>query len=107
VFLWALAAGILAIVALSGFWIVLFQLVQSPGNALPEFSRYPWLTVALTLVMAALVGAVTEEAGFRGYFQSFLERELSAPAAIVIAALALAPGHGLTQGFVWSTRWAS
>lgn len=103
VFLWALAAGVLAIVALTGFWIVLFQLVKSPGNALPDFSRYPWLTVALTLVMASLVGAVTEEAGFRGYLQGVLERDLSGPAAIVIAALALTPGHGLRQGFVWST----
>jgi membrane protease YdiL (CAAX protease family) len=100
---WALTAGGLSIAALTGLWIVSFQLVKSPGNALPDFSQYPPLTVALVLVMAALVGAVTEEAGFRGYLQVYLEREFGARAAIVTSSLMMAPGHALTQGFVWST----
>jgi membrane protease YdiL (CAAX protease family) len=103
VFAWTLVAGVLSIVALAGFWIVLFQLVKAPGNVLPDLSRYPPLTVALVLVMASLVGALTEEAGFRGYLQVVLEREFGGPAAIVIASLAIAPGHAMTQGFVWST----
>ncbi len=103
VFAWALIAGMLSIVALIGFWIVLFQLVKVPGNALPDFSKYPVLTVALVLVMASLVAAVAEETGFRGYFQGILERELRSPLAIVISALVIAPGHALTQGFVWPT----
>jgi membrane protease YdiL (CAAX protease family) len=103
VFAWALLAGMLSIVALIGFWIVLFQLVKVPGNALPDFSTYPLLTVALVLVMASVVAAVAEETGFRGYFQGILERELHSPLAIVISALVIAPGHALTQGFVWPT----
>ena len=103
VFGWAVLAGGLSIIALAGLWIVLFQLVQIRGNALPDFSKYPLLTVAFMLVMASLVGAVGEEAGFRGYFQGLLEREVSGPAAILIAAVVLAPGHALTQGFAWPT----
>ncbi len=103
VFAQALLAGLLAIVALVGLWIVMFQLVRAPGNALPDFSRYPPLTVALVVVMASLVSSVAEEAGLRGYFQVALERELGGPAAIVISCLVLSPGHGLTQGFVWTT----
>jgi membrane protease YdiL (CAAX protease family) len=103
VFAWALAAGVLSIVALTGFWIVLFQLVKMPGNALPDFSKYSWPIVALTLGMASLVAAVAEEAGFRGYFQGALERVVGGPAAILIAALVIAPGHASTQGFVWPT----
>ncbi len=103
VFIWACVAGMLSIAALTGFWIVLVQLVKVPGNRLPDFSSYPPLTVALVLLMASIVGAVTEEAGFRGYLQSILEREVGGPAAIVVAALIVAPGHGLTQGFVWPT----
>jgi hypothetical protein len=51
--------------------------------------------------MAALVGAVSEEAGFRGYFQGTLERYLPGPVAILIASLVMAPEHAMTQGFVW------
>lgn len=100
---WALVAGALSIVALTGFWIVLFQLARAPGNALPDFSKYPPVTVALVLAMASVVGGVTEEAGIRGYLQGFLEREFGAGVAIVGASLIMAPGHALTQGFVWST----
>ena len=101
VFAWAVGAGLLAIVALAGFWIVLVRLVPVPPHALPAYARYPPLTVTLALVMAALVGAVAEEAGFRGYFQGALERVVGGPGAIVIAAWVIAPGHAFTQGFVW------
>ena len=103
VFTIALVAGACALAALTGLWIVLFQTGLMRGNTLPDFSRYPTVTVVGVLVMASLVGALAEEAGFRGYFQVALERALSAPAAIVIAALALTPGHGATQGFAWPT----
>jgi membrane protease YdiL (CAAX protease family) len=103
VFFTAVLAGALSIVALAGFWIVMFQLAKIPGNALPDFSAYPFLTVALVIVTASLVSSIAEEAGFRGYFQSALERELSGPAAILISTLAIAPAHALTQGFVWPT----
>ncbi|HEV8002783.1 MAG TPA: type II CAAX endopeptidase family protein [Planctomycetaceae bacterium] len=103
VFAWALVAGLLSIAALTGLWIVLFQLGTMPGNALPNFSNHPWLTVALALGMASLVASVAEEVGFRGYFQGTVEREVGGPSAIVIAALVIAPGHALTHGFVWAT----
>jgi membrane protease YdiL (CAAX protease family) len=101
VFAWALVAGALSIVALAGYWIVLFQLVKMPARVLQNFSGYPLLTVVLVLVMASLVSSLAEEVGFRGYFQGVLEREVGGPAAIVIASLLIAPAHGLTQGFFW------
>jgi len=103
VFTMALVSGACSLVALTGIWIVLFQTGLMRGNQVSELSRYPTLTVVAVLTMAALVGAFTEEAAFRGYFQVALEREFSAPVAIVIAALALTPGHGVTQGFAWPT----
>ena len=101
VFGWAVLSGVLSIIALAGLWIVLFQLARVPGHNLPNFSQYPRLTVAIMLVMASVVGGVAEEAGFRGYFQGLLERSTNGAAAILVAALMLAPGHALTQGFVW------
>jgi membrane protease YdiL (CAAX protease family) len=94
----ALLAGGLALIALGALWIVLFQTGWMRGNRLPDFSSYPPQTVAATLAMAAVVGAVTEEAAFRGYLQSLLERRCSPRVSILLAALALAPGHAATQG---------
>jgi membrane protease YdiL (CAAX protease family) len=102
-FTWALVAGAFSLVALTGVWIVLFQSGLMRGNRLPEYSRFPVFTVVPVLVMASLVGALAEEGSFRGYFQVMLEREFSAPAAITITALVIAPGHGMTQGFAWPT----
>jgi membrane protease YdiL (CAAX protease family) len=73
-----------------------------PGNS-ADFSRLPLLTVAVSLATAAVIGAVFEEAGFRGYFQGTLERYLPAPFAILICAIVMAPEHAATQGFVWPT----
>ena len=98
----AVTAGTAGIAALAGFWIVLFQLVKMPGNS-ADLSRLPLLTVAVSLATAAVIGAVFEEAGFRGYFQGTLEYYMPAPFAILICAIVMAPEHAATQGFVWPT----
>ena len=75
VFAWA----VLAIVALVGYWIVLFQLVKIPARILPSYSGSPLLIVTLVLVMAALVSSLAGVVGFRGYFQDILEHRVSGP----------------------------
>ncbi len=103
VFAWSLLAGVLAVVALAGFWIVMVELVGVGGNpTIPDYSKYPLLTVTLGLLMGSLVSPITEEAAFRGYFQSALERQFPAAAAIVISSVLFALWHGPTQGFFWS-----
>jgi membrane protease YdiL (CAAX protease family) len=99
----ALIANGFALLAFSGLWIVLFQLAKAPGNAAIDFSHYPIVAVLLIVTTGALIGAVSEEVGIRGYLQVTLERKFAAPLAIFLAALALVPGHALTQGLVWST----
>jgi len=101
VFAWAVVAGLLSIVALAGLWVVLFQVANLPSRALPDYSKYPLVTVALALVMASLVGAVVEESTFRGYTQGVLEGAVGGAAAILITTLVMAPEHAFTQGFVW------
>jgi membrane protease YdiL (CAAX protease family) len=100
-YLWAFVAGVLSMVALAGTWIVLFRLVKMPPNALSDVSSYPRITVALMILMGSLVSPLMEEAGFRGYFQVALEREVRAPLAVVICSVVFALAHGPTQGFLW------
>jgi membrane protease YdiL (CAAX protease family) len=99
--LWAIGAGLLAIVALAGFWIVLHALVRTPTNPLANVSQYPLVTVIVAFAMAGISGGVSEEAAFRGYFQGTLEKHGLGWGAVVIAALVMAPEHAQTQGFVW------
>jgi membrane protease YdiL (CAAX protease family) len=100
-FVWTFIGGILGTVALAGLWIVLLQLVKVPIRPLPDFSKYPLFTIATVIVMACLVSSLPEEAAFRGYFQGFLERKLSGPAAIIVSSFVMTPAHCLTQGFFW------
>ena len=97
---WAFVAGVLSIVSLAGFWIVLFQLVKMPPNVIDDFSKYPSLTAAAVVVMASLVSPITEEAAFRGYCQSILEREFSGTPAILISTVFFAAAH-VVHGLLW------
>jgi membrane protease YdiL (CAAX protease family) len=100
-FLTAAIAGLCAVLSLAGLWMILSRLTVMPAHLLPPFSRYPILTVALILLMAPLVNAVAEEAGFRGYVQGALEPRIGGAAAIAATALLMLPAHGFTQGFAW------
>src|SRR6266403_2666728 len=97
---WTILAGVVSIVALAGFWIVLFSLVRMPANVLPELSKYPLITGVLVGGMSSLVSPLTEEAAFRGYCQGILERRFSGMNAVAISSLLFAFAH-LTQGFFW------
>ncbi len=98
--LWALVAGVLSVVALAGYWIVLFQLVKMAPNALPDVSSYPRMTVALMILMGSLGAPLMEEAGFRGYFQVALEQEFRGPVAVMVSSLVFALAH-YAHGFLW------
>jgi membrane protease YdiL (CAAX protease family) len=100
VFTWALVAGVLSIVSLAGLWIVLFQLVKMSPNVIDDFSKYPPLTAALVIVMASLVSPITEEAAFRGYCQSILERAFTAAPAILISSIFFTAAH-VVHGLRW------
>ncbi len=99
-YVWAFTAGVLSVVALAGYWIVLFRLVKMPPNTLPDVSSYPRMTVALMILMGSLVAPFMEEAGFRGYFQVALEREFRGSVAVTVSSLVFAFAH-FAHGIVW------
>jgi membrane protease YdiL (CAAX protease family) len=96
-------AGLLSLVSLAGLWIVLVNLTGAGGNpTAPEISAYPALLAAIGILVASLVASLSEEAGFRGYCQVILERQMSGPWAVVFSSAVFALWHGPTQGFlVW------
>ena len=59
----------------------------------------PYLT-ALAYVMGSLNAPVTEEAAFRGYAQTRLERAFPPVAAVMLSSLLFAFFHAPTQGFI-------
>jgi membrane protease YdiL (CAAX protease family) len=103
IFRLAMVAGLLALAALIALWLVLVQLVKLPGNPAANFGSYSLLTIVTILVMASIVGAITEELGLRGYMLTRLESAVGGWTAVVLVAVIISPGHGLTQGFVWPT----
>ncbi|MGO9433103.1 MAG: lysostaphin resistance A-like protein [Terracidiphilus sp.] len=98
---WSLLAGLSAVVALAGFWIVLFRLVpMHPNLVLPaRFTSSPVLIVAIALG-ASLLAPIIEESGIRGYLQVSLERDFSPAAAIALSSLVFALAH-VSQGLEW------
>ena len=99
-YLWAFIAGVLSVIALAGLWIVLFQLVEMPPNALPDMSSYPRITVTLMILMGSLVAPFMEEAGFRGYFQVALEGEFRGPVAVIVSSIVFSLAH-FAHGILW------
>ena len=98
VFIQAVLAGALALFALGGAWIVTSDLIHIPKGLTPDVRGYPPLTIASFLIMACLAAPLSEEAAFRGYAQSILERAWDwAPAAIIGSSVLFAAVH-VVQG---------
>jgi membrane protease YdiL (CAAX protease family) len=98
VFGWAVLAGALALGALGGLWLAASDLIVIPPGAQPDVRGYPWYTVAVLLVMSSAAAPLSEEAAFRGYAQSMLEKAWGwAPAAVIASSLLFALAH-VTQG---------
>ena len=81
----SLAAGMLGFGALVAFLAVAARLVRLPSSApITTPAGMPTLTAFLLLVMASIVAGVTEEAAFRGYMQSMIERRFGVTLAILV-----------------------
>jgi membrane protease YdiL (CAAX protease family) len=93
-------AGVLALIALAGCWIVFFQLVKTPANQLADASKYPLLTVVSVTIMSSLVSPIFEEIAFRGYAQQILESRFSATAAVIVSSALFMLAH-VNHGLYW------
>lgn len=90
VFMWALVAGILWLIALTGLWIVLARVVRMPGSVLPSMANVPYWIVLVAVVTGAAISPICEQIGIWGYGQVMLRRDFSRTSAIVLSALIFA-----------------
>ena len=85
--MWGLSvlAGLLGFAALLALLAVMQRLVDLPQSpAVPTAAGMPFITLFLLLVMASIVAGVTEEAAFRGYMQTPIERQYGVIVAILV-----------------------
>lgn len=100
-FIKAVLAGIVGLVALCGLWIVLAETVEVPTSSLPDLKSYSALMAYSIIGFGAIVGAVLEEAGFRGYAQVMLMRNFRpATAALITSGLFAIGPHPPAHGFL-------
>jgi membrane protease YdiL (CAAX protease family) len=96
-FSWSLIAGVCAVVAAAGLWIVLSQITPWSPNILPNAKGVPVASLAVLLLTASLAAPLTEEAAFRGYAQGLMQRAFRPWTSLVIVSALFAAAH-LTQG---------
>jgi membrane protease YdiL (CAAX protease family) len=84
----ALLAGLVGFGALLSFIAVMARLVALPASAqIATPAGMPPATVFVLLTMASVVAGVSEEAAFRGYMQTPIERRYGLPLAILVNGL--------------------
>ena len=90
---WAsLAAGLLGFATLIALLVVAARLVRLPsGPPITIPVEMPIVTALSLLVMQSIVAGVSEEAAFRGYMQSMIERRYGLAVAITRQRYALRP----------------
>jgi membrane protease YdiL (CAAX protease family) len=99
---WALAAGSLGIASVTGLAFLTPRFSEIPRDAfkLPlDFAALPPWTVAATLVTISAVAGVIEEAGFRGYMLSPIERRHGWAPAILVVGLVFFLDHHLSHAY--------
>jgi membrane protease YdiL (CAAX protease family) len=93
VWAWALLAGAMGIVALVIALTLLNQMIALPQQQVSELRALPPVTAITLLLAAAPIAGVVEEAAFRGYMQSPIERKYGLLVAILITGTMFAVAH--------------
>lgn len=93
---WSLVAGGLGLAGVMSLALFTGRVATLPEQAYQspfDLSAYPWWTVASFFVTIAAMAGVVEEAAFRGYMLSHIERRHGFGAAIAIVGIAFYAVH--------------
>jgi len=85
-FVWAAAivTGLIGFGAVLALTAVMARLIEMPASQIVTPPAMPAATAVALLTMASVVAGVTEEAAFRGYMQTPIEREYGLAMAILV-----------------------
>jgi len=99
---WSLLAGGLGIASVAGLAFLTPRLAGIPRDAFKapvDLAAYPPWTVAAALLAISAVAGVFEEAGYRGYMLSQIERRHGWVAAILIVGLMFFADHHVSHAY--------
>jgi len=102
VWIWALIAGALGILSTLGLAATITRLANVPHEAFKapvDFSAYPRVTVIAALLAISATAGVVEEAGFRGFMLSPIQRRHGWTTAILITGLMFFFDHQLSHAY--------
>jgi membrane protease YdiL (CAAX protease family) len=98
---WSIVAGLFAIIALAGFWIITFRLFPMQANRLlPAQFTSSRILIAAIMIGASILAPISEESGIRGYLQASLERNFKPATAVAMSSIVFAVAH-VAQGMAW------
>jgi membrane protease YdiL (CAAX protease family) len=93
---WSMIAGSLAVAAVMGLAFVIYRHAELPEAAYQaefDVASYPWWTIASIFAALALTAGVVEEAAFRGYMLSGIQRRHGWIIGIAIVTLVFYVAH--------------
>jgi membrane protease YdiL (CAAX protease family) len=99
---WALIAGTLGITGTIALAFVTARLAHLPREAFAapiDFSKYPILIVVCAIACISATAGVVEEAGFRGFLISPIQRRHGWTIAILISGIMFFLDHHLSHGY--------
>lgn len=98
---WSLLAGAMASAFILVLRFVLQRLMTLPPEQVEDLSRYPCFTILFLLLMTSAVAGIVEEAAFRGYLQSPIERRHGPLVAILVSATFFGLAHFTGGGMMF------
>jgi membrane protease YdiL (CAAX protease family) len=93
VWIWSLATGGFAIVALVLALRLANRFIALPPQGIPDLGQASKATIVALLLIAAPAAAIIEESAFRGYMQGPIERDVGLFWAILITGTMFAVAH--------------
>ena len=100
--IWALTAGALGITGAIAMAFLTVRLAHLPREAFAapiDFSRYPMLIVVCAIACISATAGVVEEAGFRGFLISPIQRRHGWTIAILISGIMFFLDHHLSHAY--------